>query len=411
MKKKLKSVLFVLILFLAIFNPPIIPGVSFTILACLGSAVYVKQNIGYAKMVLNKPSIRPYVRGMKYLYIYYLIIAVANTAIIGGVSFILIDYVRSLGLFVLSILVPLAITIYEIKNEYTVEKILSTLVLAGFVESILAVIAFFSPSIKNIFVNMMASVAGDNADQFLMVSDWRNFGLASNLADSFGYAMSVLAVIALFLAIQNKKFYLLFIIILFAGAINARTSIVLSFVGGILLILRDVRKMGYALLFIVLAIIIIPIVFKEETENVKWMLEGLNELSTYAETGERTGIVETATTDFIFFPDNFFNIVFGCGDNPYRMINRQSDMGYIQMIWTLGIVGSLILYTVHLKFFLLVKRKAGRFGFLIFINIVMFLLYQLKLHSIGYAPPTLILNVFLFGVCCQEHVNKKCRIV
>lgn len=400
-KARTSKLLYSLILFLAIFNPPIYPGFSFTVVTCIISFIFLLKNWSLVKTLYRNLPIRKFIKANILLYILY---GVSVFLQLGHNKFetYLVDYFTSIIYFILVLIVASAFVIYAIKKEYNKEYIIDCFIYAALIECIFVVISFVFPPAKTLFLSLMSwRVEEANEFSFNYSSEFRNYGLASSLYDIFAYTMSILSMLALYKGKTKPLYYLLFIVIVFCGMINARTTIVLVFFG---LLVYSAKSFGHfvrstvtiGLVTVLFVLIIFPMLL--EIGNLDRLLAGVEEIWLTITTGQASGYFDTLLNEFIFFPDSILGLILGKGDTPLVVIDYGSDIGYIQAIWRYGLVGSFIVYSSHVKLFRDSKINNERYCSLINANIVMFLLYQVKLSSLGYSQASVIYYTFLFSL-------------
>lgn len=395
------TTLYSFLLFLVIFNPPVYPGFSFTVMACVLSFFYLLNNRTNFGQIIRNIAVR---RFLKANFLVFVIYGVTVITSMGKKLFTdyLVDYLSYVVYFVLVFIVACSLVIYALKNNFDKETIIKCFVHSAIIECILVIASFLIPSIKSFFVSLMSMrVEDSHIESYNYTSDFRNFGLASSLYDIFGYAMSILALMAFYKAKTFPKYYLLFAIISFCGLINARTTIVLVFLGILAYYASSFgRFIKNIFIFISITIVLVLLIFPtiESMDNLARLMSGIDEMRTLIVSGEATGYFDILFNEFIVFPSTILGVLLGEGDIPLVVIAHGSDIGYIQTIWRYGIIGSIIVYSAHISFFRGSGQNNSKYSSLIRANIVMFLLYQVKLSSLGYSQTNVIIYTFILGL-------------
>lgn len=398
-------IIYPIIAFLLIFNPPIVKNFSFSVFFTIVGLGYVLTNFPSVKIILNDRVISKYITANILLLVYYFLIVLVNCLDSNVSSIIINDYLQYVFQNVALFVVTFSFVILCKKNDIKIYDILKFLVGAGIIEATLVLLAFLFPPVKNVFTEMMLNVIDSDVRwRFTYESSYRNYGLASSLYDIFGYTMSILSILALYIARKGvKRYYLFALLIVFAGVINARTTIVLFAFGALCLIYGDKIKTSGSLVRIMLASVIIGlgvilffIIGGDFIGDNEWLNSGIDEMILFLK-GEKVGYFSALFDKFLFFPQNLIEVFMGCGDTPMALLKRNTDVGYVQSIWRFGIIGSVIVYYSNYRLMRNVKVKKNISDAFINANIVMFFLYQIKLNSLGYSQAGIVLIIMLMS--------------
>lgn len=319
-------------------------------------------------------------------------------------------------------------SIYLLYNSRIINKsseyLYSILVKAGVIQGILATIAFVSPSVKNVFVNIMASNTGSDIffqqTVYSSASDFRFFGFSRTLLDTFGFGMGILCVLALHLHWNYKRKYIFSLpFLLISILLNSRSGILVFLVGiSVYFILSmkniSVKKIiGFvvSLFFIIISFKpIMSLVGKYSPNTVVWIQSGFNNLFSFVLGNEKKSF---EVSDVLFskqfwtFPDKTSDIIFGSGHDVYLMKNIMgihSDVGYVNQFWVGGIVGSFLLISM-LGIVFIVSRKnimknSSESIKILYALYAVLLVMNIKADVISYNPGTIIciclISDFLF---------------
>lgn len=402
--------IFVLFMFLLIFNPPIIRGISFTMIFVFILGIVSVRNINNTKKICCNEGIKKYLVGLGLFGIYTITTGIVFAIINKETDKYIISAFSTCFYLVCAIVVAVGITNICIEKKITVKKMSDIIVMVGTIQAIIAMICLLMPNIKE-FLNEWTinnSSSGVVVRAFSMNQYRRCYGFASTLFDIFGCAMSIIAIIALEKGICEKKQYLIsYMMITFTAIINARTSIILVVVGSLIVILAQIKeKMGikvFSSILLLLILVIIGIIsvlfFTTNTfsENSKWIGEGISEILLMLK-GEKNGYFEILFNDFLFFPD-FFGCIFGTGLTPNEAIGVNSDVGYIQNIWQVGLIGSILLYSSYFGIFNHARKNtAKQYPGLFIALLVVVAIYMIKLNCLTYSMASTVFLPFIF--CC-----------
>ncbi len=428
--KKNHRMIFAVLLFFVVFNPPIISKFSFTLLAIVLSVIVNFTRIRQTISIIRTPNIKRFIKLIFCFYCYYVFIAIINSIDTDNGSLIIRECLSSLIYTAASISVSLAITNIAWKRRITPDCLISLFITMSLVQCFFCILTFISPSAKQFFTNLMLTdVEPEKQWIFIHEAQFRNFGWASSLYDIFGFAMSLTALLTLFKAYHEKKlkYYCFFIVITFSAVINSRTSLVLIAIGAIFILLWGEQKNRFLkgiiiiLVGIAAAILFFSSISTSDSGNSSWLSSGINEIQTMLTTHEATGYFEALIDRFLFFPDDIGKLLFGAGANPMIIIGKNSDVGYIKSIWAYGIIGSVMIYSAFLYLLNCIKNQSKKYSGLFLALIVTFLLYQVKLSSLGYSQAhTIILPLCfyfiyyssnsIFGDVDNEHINYWCSV-
>ena len=402
-------------LFLILFNPPVSRRISFTILFSAIAVIDLLFHYPQTQRMLKR--IRVPMKLLVLSFLYYFLICVVNALMRGEYSrTIFTDYVKSFGYFVCQISVSLFILRKAEEKAFTKKDIIAFFIVVGTWQSIIGIMCYVVPSIKSTLNSIMIRNSSEDFATVVQANSYRrNYGFASTLFDIFGFTMSVLSVMAFNRAFTKKsgKNYVYFILITIVAVLNARTSIVLIGAGVLLcMIAADIRKKdamillkkgGIILAVVICGIIMLRIMEKSSSATAAWLSEGVNQIKSFFQ-GDKTGIFETMGGEFIFFPDSIISTIFGTALSPMELLDRNTDMGYIQSIWRYGIIGSIINYSFLIALCRCAyKRKAdNEEGMLVILMGVLIFVYQLKLNTWGYSMAGVVYYTVLMGIAMND---------
>ena len=285
------------------------------------------------------------------------------------------------------------------------DSLVGYIINAGVIEASFGIAAFISPDIKN-FLNgiTIANSRSDKIVHAVSTATFRNYGIASTLFDSFGFGMSIMALLALYKALKGeKKYYIYFAMIAFSASINARTSMVLIAVGAAIVFLGKSAKTFNAMmgkivivLFAFIAICIISNYLEQGGENAQWLSTGIDEIESLVIGKQTTGTFAALFSE-IYFPNDTVQILFGVGLTPAQAISKTVDMGYDQNIWMFGIIGSLILYYFYLKPIKIWCKAIKSEKILAVAICVILFAFLIKLNLFGYGISTVVIITVFMG--------------
>ena len=417
--KKSEIILYSILLFLIVFNPPLLPGFSFTVLFVLMSIFLCLGNMKRIKSIFRDRSIKRLFKAFIVFFVYYAFTTIINfivyedDAILTG--FITLTW-TSMSFF----LVTFAIVIIAQKKSMSMNNLCGLYVLAGFYQALIGLACLINPSIKDICNSMVISNSGSEymRDIVSVTSAFRNFGLASTTYDIFGMSMSILAIASAKKGLEDGwVYYILAGLISIVAIINARTSFFLIAVGLFFLTMskkgesisvsRIFHKILVYSIFAFCALTIVFTVIKDtSTEQLLWLASAVED-ATSLSGGEKTGYFDILFNEFLVFPSSIFSVLFGVGMSPADAINHNSDVGYIQYLWLFGIVGSILYYRFYYILFRTARNNASWPNNAFFLaTLWMTIIYLIKLTCLGYSMASVI-----FGPLCIYSILRNEKVM
>lgn len=417
--EKIKLILFS---FVAIFQPPFFPV----------SLIYIVGILDVLLLVINgrKKSIRVFKEsGMQKLYFfllliffYMLFISIGNILFMEKVS-LFSNRLRCINqLLVLTIIEFLSIVYILVRTEkynFSIDEVLEIIIWAGLLQGICAVLAYNVPIIRSLFVKFGDSNLFSNA----YVWERRGYGFAMTLIDTFGYGMGLLGGYALF-SIKKKPILKIVSIALitFSILMNARTGfIVLMFAILIEMFISTERK-KLVIFKIIIAIIVlyISIIYvlpnilaygmKSSNLTFSWVATDMNELYNDIFNHSSNSFSDSSyisATDV--FPTNIFELIFGSGHSIYdttQQLGFRTDVGYINNLWTYGVVGTVIIEIYFgLLFFRAYKVANNEYKKIILLNAIAYYVVQVKAILIGYNPGVFLTYLTTFVILFYSKKN------
>lgn len=421
MKQKKSNVWIVIYMFLAIFEPPFLPipfiYVMFLITIILLYFKFKKNN--YISIV-KKTGILNMVIFFMLLLLYFIIITLIDVIFIEKTNLI-INRLKSFNQLIVLTFTQFLNVLYLIilmkEQNYQIYNLFESMFYAGGLQGICAILAYFVPEIRKIFIIF--------ADKELFSIPYfferRGFGYSMTLIDTFGYGMGLLAgylILSKWKKENVLKKIVELILIIFAILVNARTGVVIIAIAmGIKFLQTDNVKeiiIRIAILFSILIIFgffIAPSLLNWGVNSgnvtVQWIAKDFYEMyNLLVPFGNKSGVSITNVTflsEFVNLPSNKFELIFGTGHTVYdtgEILGFRTDIGYINLLWEFGIFGTVIIlsgiFYFMFKPFLLTKNKYYRS--IIVLNIASYFIVMLKAILIGYNPGVFASYCSSFGL-------------
>ena len=231
------------------------------------------------------------------------------------------------------------------------------------IQSIICIIMLIFPNIKELANNLYFFSSGINKNTEFF-STVRIYGITDDYTFIMPILHSILSSISLIYGISKRKKYILYTpIILLAGILNNRTSIIIFSINTLIILLamimkREYRKkiVAYIVPMIIITITAIATIKIIMPNTYKATISGFNQVYSLIFTNEKAGNIDVLINDMLFLPKGKA-LIFGTGARVYRSLTeRNSDIGYINDVFMGGLVYISILY-IGIYSYLLKKWK------------------------------------------------------
>ena len=368
----MKYTWFVLLTFLMMFSPPVLP-INIKHIIGLISILWITVNWNCYRDIFTIKYIRKIIFLLCLLPLYVMMVAFINDKDMDMVYFYLYTCVD---------LLPFSIVLssYVMRNDDD-NYIYKIIVAASFIEIIMVYLSFFFEPIQNLFVEIMANRYGD---VFNKLSEKRMFGFADSLTFSSAIIQAVIAWIYMYKEKISAKSIGVFTLIFGAGVLNARTTIVVLFIGFVIYIISTKASIKDKMITLfcgggfVLVIGYYCFVEFEDNLTMIWINEGVEEIIGFFQGETETGYFSYLTYARVFaLPESIEERIFGTG---YRIFGGEnmfnsSDVGYINDIWIGGYVFVVLLFIIYSYIFYLLTKS--RNDITVFLGRYMLLLYPI----------------------------------
>lgn len=403
--KSLLSNLFILVgFFIILYNPPVLTFNSMHLVGLASISILMIQRETFESLI-NIRENKKLISGLFLLLIYLV-----------GI-YIFINHTLSvvvLPLYYLLDIIPFMFVVLsshsfrERGQYYYFEFILHV----GLVQVFLALLTFLSPSIKMTFEQLFLRYGyGEVVSSLVKV---RFFGFAAGLTFATPVFHGILSIISLYLGLTYKRKYLLFVpLFVFSAIINARISIIVIFIGGLLLVtiskLSIKNKIHLSViigLMILIVALILPILTSVSPSTFQWIESGMGEILQFLG-GKAVGYFSYIVDKNIYEIPRGLNLIWGTG--KFVMASSEgfsSDIGYINDLWFGGIVYMLFLYGA---FYLVLYRLYRSDNQLVSFTGLFFMVLYPILNIKGYAIwmndfTNFAIIIYLFEVNKNTHM-------
>lgn len=410
-KKKLYGL--IIYIFIAIFQPPILP--YDLIYISLGVTIFLiglDTRLKIDLKILRESKLLILIKVIFIMFIYVLLVDVIDILFIENAD-LLSNRIRIINQLIILTGEEILAVYYVLSKvkKYRIDRytLFNLIIAAGTLQGILSVSAFFVPSIRSFFLRYSGSIFEND-----WVLERRGYGFSTILVDTFGYGMALIAGSCLLIP-NNNHIYKLFSIILmfFCILVNARTGIVIFLIAAILYMLKT-NSIGVAIFKIILAAVIIFFVYywilpyvlqlgiKSTNNTVKWIISDFYDL--YYSSGSSFSVNDLDfISSIVHLPNNSFELLFGSGHSVYgtrSILGFATDIGYINLFWTYGILGSLffLIAVFSVMWKTMVSCTTIDMKLIALFNLVAYFLVLVKGILLGYNPGTMTMYLIIFSI-------------
>lgn len=403
--------------FLMIFQPPFFQFGTVYISGIL--TVILLLNF-YGKRInvsiLNNSGITLFLKLVLLMTMYLLVISLIDTSFIESKD-LLSNRLRCVNQLLVLTVIQLLSVFYILsiskERDYHLEDIIGFIVGAGILQAACSISAFFIPSIRAFF---LANAADVYTNEWLLQR--RAYGFSESLLDTFGLGMGLIASYELFSS-RNKIVpkVCIIIMILFSIIVNSRMGLAILAIALLVYFIKsdDYRMMlikGFAIVLIVFLIIyyLFPVLItagnKSGNDTIIWITFALQEIFDAIIGDFDFSLSGLSSFSFIsgYVPlsNNLFEFIFGSGHSVYGTkwdLGFATDIGYTNLLWIYGIVGTsiLLLYFAYLFYYSFKSINSTNLKFLPIVVALSFFVALFKANLIGCNPGIFVIYLFCFS--------------
>ena len=147
---------------------------------------------------------------------------------------------------------------------------------------------------------------------------------------------------------------------------------------------------------------ILDIMITSKNINIAWVGKGLSELLNVIQNNDNNLENASFLSDITHFPNDLLDLLIGTGHTAYRLkdiLGFHSDIGYVNLIWEFGIVGSVAYFWLTLRLYNSAnKASAGKERLLILFMLSSFFVVLFKGILIGYNPGVVVNYLMVFSM-------------
>ena len=407
----MKKIFLIIYMFIAIFQPPVIP-ISLVYVSGGITLLYFLIHCGRVIPLasLKKSGIFECYRNMMYMLPYLLVVSIIDIVFIKQIV-LWGNRLRGINQLVvltgLELLFVCFILHYAKKNRFSYDDIIEAIGICGALQGVTSILAYIFPGIRSCFLTYQSSV-------FLnpYVIERRGYGFSSMLLDTYGYGMALIAGIVLLsnkFPLWKKAVYITLAMI--SVVLNARTGLVVFFIALVIYLFQASNRENAVLkgmvaipviAILVLAMIPSLVIYFQQSNNttISWVANAIAEI--YRVIFSQKAVNEaTFLSDFSHIPTSVFGFLFGAGHNVYgisEQLGFHSDIGYINLLWQFGVIGSLFVFMNIIGMFKKASHAHNVMGkYTILFLLLSYFVVMIKAILIGYNPGVVITYLVCFA--------------
>ena len=413
----------VLLMFLFLFAPPLIPKINFIIFMGIIAAFYLFTE--YKKEVSTLVGNQKFKNLVILIFVSYIYIA---TIMLLGLFFDPVNaanYLKTIYRIFLVFPVTIIISLFLLFNfkekKYNKIQILKVIISAGLIQLIFTVsMVVFSP-LRDLLLMIIHFNTGNELSQNLWHLQRRFFAFSQNVFDTFGYGTGIIAALSLFYALYTNKYKLiiLFPLLLLVPLFNARTGIIIGMLGLFYIFLylmidgKVIKMIKISVLALILSISIIPVysyLSEKSPETIMWVESGYLDIISVIKGEEGSDSATVILSDEKWELPDDLRLVFGSGHTVFEADGyRHSDIGYVNDIWLVGIVGFIIFYSFFaLLLVYAIQRSISKLDTILILYLTSaFLMTNIKTIVYSYNVGTALILFLLIYFAFENRIYEK----
>lgn len=423
-----KKIVLSAFLFMLIFNPPLVRGLDFVKVSAAIALMYIVLNFKKFESFINQPRVKSAL-SFFLIYIIYgfgvnIVWALIRSSDLEHSNLNLSEGVSLVTTYLLLFIPVIAICMYSEKNRIDFIGVLECLLIAFSCQAILAIIAYISPDIKSSFVELIYRNSGNSYIAKIVQgsSTRRVYGLASNLWDHFGGACAIMfGVCVCMFQHGNNKRIINAALIVFMVYLNSRTALLTCLTLIVITLcyqfknrfsVGTVIKLFISFSFFYTAFQFISSSISGTTSD--WVSDAFDNIKIFFSDNREESSLNSYFNDFVFFSDDYIATIFGQGLRPRDIIGKNSDIGYIEIIWRYGIIGSIMLYVSYFNLIKKARSDNKMYNQIVFYILIVLAIFHMKINILGVNSTTIVANTVIFSLLAyssekEEPKIKQCR--
>lgn len=394
-------------LFMVLFNPYLLP-VSMNRVTLGIALLIILINCRLLKDSSITSNLWKLTIGFFPFTVYIIILTLIHIVTEPTQSELYLDSLRTnLGAILRAIVYLTAFALSFKRHGVSLRQFQKIVIAVGLIQLLFVLLCYILPSFRFSILELTATRGNQMLQSFIetlgVAGYHRGYGLSWNLYDPFGYIIALIISTTLVYGLNDRKFIYVAVLMLIMPLLNTRSGFVLAIIAMAVIALSTIN-MRNIFRYIVGSVLLVAVVayFLNNGSSVytRWVRQGFGEVVNLLQ-GSRSGIFEYLLTNNIILPKN---VLFGDGAFPHYLINYNVDNGYINSIWTFGIVGTTLLFLGYMSLFRIGFSCSYRYSkALVRAFAIVFFIYLIKLYSIQQdAPNILMITMIYLMLNCDE---------
>lgn len=395
-KEGMQNIILAIVLFFAIFLPPITIKSIYNIIITISILTVLLKLILSGKIEICKRIFKVCYGFVPFL-IWYIISTFIHLFSSTSKDIIIKSFLVEIWGFLGILIFLIALTCINSMLHIGFDRFCEIIFITFSIQLIIVLATILFPDIKNYLNNLMVQNTNDLLMQRAIFTNrgFRCYGFAINLFDSFGYITSLAIILTFSVGMKrkNSKILILSLLFMIMPLFNAGTGLLLSGVGIFVIIIfyTGINRRLINLLIIIFFVTVIG--FNSLPEETRlYITNGLTYTFNLFGSHQDIGFYQELSDDIIF-PENIF---FGAGASPETLKGISVDVGYVQCVWRYGMIGTVLFLLGVINTFRITILSTNKkmIKALCMAYLFVFLVYLIKLFSIQNFGG----NILLFGI-------------
>lgn len=415
-RSSLENIKWSIFIFIIIFAPPFMPYPHLALAVMSGLLLLSKYGTSWRK-VLGLCSMKGWLMNILAFAMYIMIVPLSVSLfcddIVDGSHYLTI--INRFGVLLFVVVPCVGLFLCGLYRKGLDERFfIETIIYAGMIEGCCAILAFLSPRLKGFFISLMQRFVGYGLYENTWYLTVRAYGFSRNLLDLFGLGIALIAGIAFFYGVAEKRKFIIYSLVIAAATfLNSRTGLIIYLIAIVysliyLAMTGHKRVMFKALVSIGIMFMGVYYIFKMIKLNsytYNWLNTGINSVLYFFRNktfqgGSSDSMMNLFVNQSWQLPRGFRAII-GTGHTLYQAKGyAHSDVGYINDIWLAGIIGCIFLYGfIFMNCIYIVKNS----NYIVFKFVSIYLLiatmvFNIKGTVLGYNPGAVVIFLLMFGM-------------
>lgn len=407
-----KEILFylipIIILYIYIFQPPIINKMYYVFVQSLILGVY-----GF----LDKKFFKSIYTNLKYelLLLFFIIIYCLVRDLFTGE---IVYFDRFLVWSFQSVIIGYLFLYHFYKKKNYKIDLINLLYWTSFIASIFTALLIFIKPFDSFYESIQMDSYYERYENFEF--RYRAYGISENLTFTYSFVLGIFG--GYTLLVIRKNILLVFPMLLFILGVFFNARIGFIFITLFILIFHvkfKLKQIVKTYFYIIIALFFIVCLVQDQIaqvfENSTWALQFFYEISdsvfgtNYVDSDKNT--INTLTQNFIIFPETIIETIFGTGESIYLRKENNSDVGYILQLYYGGLILIFLMFSLIYYMSWRLKLSVGTRHWYFMIFIISIIILNFKGFIFAATPGGRILFFIYIYYICFYSKRKKINLI